>query len=124
MIELLLDGRALEAATIEQLGQQLDVIDAHARFELWISVPFGPALCMLRNGEHAWLMYLRENGDHGFRSSGDPDRAGHADYRLSNGQVDEYPLSYCIDVEDCYKAVGYFHVNDGARAPWIRWVEG
>ena len=122
-IELMLDGRVLEVATETQLREQLRVIAAQARFELWISVPDGPSMSMLRNGEHAWLMYLRESGDHGFRSVGDAQRPGSARYWLANGQVDEYPLSYCIDVDQCLEAIAYFHVKGGARAPGIRWIE-
>ena len=123
MIELTLNGRSLDASSLEQLGVQLDLIDEHAQFELWISRPFGPSLCMLRHGENAWLMHLRSPGDSGSRSSGHPQRPGSARYTLSNGQVDDHPLSFCIDVEQCYKAIAYFYVNDGARPAWINWVD-
>ena len=121
-MELTLNGRTLEAGSIEQLGVALDDIDAEPAFELWIGVPFGPSLCMLRNGADAWLTYLREPGDSGFRSRGDPSRSGLRAFTLANGQADEFPLAWCIDVERCYKAVASFHVNDGGRPGGIDWV--
>jgi hypothetical protein len=122
VIELRLNDRALDVTTVEQLGTALDVVDAEQAFELWASVPTGPTMTMLRNGSSAWLMYMREAGDAGFRSSGNESRQGVAAYRLSNGQVDEYPLSWCIDVEQCYKAIAYFCVNEGAKPAWVDWV--
>ena len=122
MIELRLNNRQLDVTTVEQLGAALDVADGEEVFELWASVPEGPKMSMLRNGSNAWLMYLREPGDSGFRSSGDATRDGDASYRLSNGQLDEFPLSWCVDVEQCYKAIAYFCVNEGARPKWVAWV--
>jgi hypothetical protein len=76
---------------------------------------------MLRNGDTAWLMYIRYPGDAGFSSRGDTRRSGTAEFRLSNGQVDEYPLAWCVDIEQCYMAVAYFFVNNGGRPEWIHW---
>jgi hypothetical protein len=93
-------------------------------FELWIFAQDESSMMMLRNGTNAWLMYLRRNdGDSGFRSSGDPGLTGVADYTLSNGQVDEYPLAWCINVEQCYKAISFFYVSDGTKPDWIKWLE-
>jgi hypothetical protein len=78
---------------------------------------------MLRNGANAWLMYLRFNGDSGFVSKGDATKTGDESYTLSNGQVDKYPLSWCIDLEQCYKAIAYFFVNEGAQPVFIAWQE-
>jgi hypothetical protein len=122
LIELRLNDQKLDVTTVEKLGAALDVADEDKVFELWASTPTGAAMSMLRNGSSAWLMYLREPGDTGFRSSGDKNRQGVATYRLSNGQVDEYPLSWCIDVEQCYKAIAYFCVNGGAKPAWVGWI--
>jgi hypothetical protein len=78
---------------------------------------------MLRNQGSAWLMYLRRKGDSGFNSVGNKEQAGSEKYLLSNGQTDEYPLAWCIDIEQCYKALAYFFVNDGARPDWVVWEE-
>lgn len=85
-------------------------------------LPAGPAMTLLRSGSDAWLMYLREPGDSGFRTNGDDTRQGNASYRLSNGQLDEYPLAWCIDIEQCYQAIAYFCVNEGAKPKWVAWV--
>lgn len=76
---------------------------------------------MLRNGKHAWLMYLRYEGDSVFVSQGDLSAQGVAAYELANGQIDEYPLAWCIKVEWCYRILVYFYVNDGAQPDWVSW---
>lgn len=85
MIELLLNGGQVAATTDEQLASALALAASMPQFELWASVPDGPTLCMLRNAEHAWLMYLHEPGDGGFHSCGNEHRAGNAYFRLDNG---------------------------------------
>jgi hypothetical protein len=70
---------------------------------------------MLRNGEFAWLMYLRFEGDSGFVSQ------GVASFELSNGQIDEYPRAWCIDIEKRYKALVFFYVNEGAQPDCVSW---
>jgi hypothetical protein len=117
------NGQSVEISNVEQLGAALDEFDKVAQFELWISVAQGPSMCMLRNRENAWLLYLRFEGDSGFNSLGLSAREGAEKYRLSNGQEDEYPLSWCIDIRQCYKAIAYFYVNKGLKPEWIRWHE-
>jgi len=71
------------------------------------------AMMALINGDWGWLMYLREEGDSGF-SSRNPDYTGTDDdgkvmnFLLSNGQLDQYPLSYVLPVEQIMKALVYF----------------
>lgn len=116
------NSEKLQPTSTEEMGQLLDRVDESPIFELW-ATSNGPSLCMLRHGGDAWLMYLRHEGDSGFSSRSLVERAGTADFRLGNGQWDEYPLSWCIDVEQCYKAMAYFFENEGARPEWISWHE-
>lgn len=121
MIEIHFNGVDQRVESVEQLGLALDAFDRKDQFELWCFSPNGPSLCMLRNGSCAWLMYLRFSEDAGYHSIGAVDSDGMASYRLSNGQIDEYPVAWCIDVEQCYRAVAYFFVNSGAQPPWVTW---
>ncbi|MCY1236227.1 hypothetical protein D9M72_488730 [compost metagenome] len=123
VIQMTLDDRSLDISAPGPWARALDLIQSTSRFELWVSVPDGPSMCMLRNGENAWLMYLREPGDSGFRSSGDPHRPGLGVFTLSNGQVDEYPLAWCIDVAHCRQALVDFRDRNGARPESITWCE-
>ena len=122
MIEPTLNGRRLNATTEEAYDASLDCAVAVPEFELWAAVPDGPALCMLRNGADAWLMYLRWPGDSGFRSIG-VERSGAASYTLSNGQVDKYPLGWCVDVRLCFDAFRRFHRHNAARPQCIVWAD-
>jgi hypothetical protein len=123
VVELIVNGHRQSIASLEELEQELHRFHAEPQFELSASVPDGSSICMLRNGEHAWLMYLRHDEDSGFNSVGNQQRVGVAQYILSNGQTDEYPLAWCIEVEQCYRAVVYFFVTEGARPEWVNWHE-
>jgi hypothetical protein len=78
---------------------------------------------MLRNGDRAWLIHMRFNGDSGLLTRGDTQCEGTCHYKLANGQVDEYPLSWCVDLEQCYRALAYFAVSDGAQYSFVEWQE-
>ena len=124
MIAVSFNGTEEELSSIEAFGVALDRYDGFARFEVWLSRGLeGPSICMLRNGENAFLMYLRFPGDSGFVSAGGLAAQSQVEYTLSNGQVDSYPCSWCIPVEQCYKALAYFFVNDGQRPEWLAWHE-
>ena len=121
MIEVTFNGQTKHCESIEAFSLELDVFDGELAFELWLRVPNGTSMSMLRNGPNAFLMYLRFPGDSGFTSRASPAKPGTASFRLSNGQEDEYPLSWCIDVEQCYKALAYFFVNNGDKPDWVQW---
>lgn len=121
--QIIFNGQAEEIESLEDLGEALDRFDQCQQFELVCTVTNGPSLFMLRNGGLAWVMYLRYAGDAGFHSQGDSNNTGSATFRLSNGQVDEYPISWCIEVEQCYKVLSYFFVNDGGIPSWVKWCE-
>jgi hypothetical protein len=123
MILVSLNGNDQEVSSLEDLYIALDRFGEETQLELWLKVPEGPSLCMLRNGPHAWLMYLQHDDDGGLRSQGEAGRLGVASFKLGNGQVDEYPLSWCIELEKCYQAVAYFFVNAGVRPPRVAWWE-
>ena len=123
MITVTFNEQQQDISSIEDFGAALDRFDRVDQFELWLSSSFGQSISMLRNGSNAWLMYLRHDGDSGFTSHGNASRTGTEAYKLSNGQVDEYPLSFCIDVEQCYQALAYFFVNDGSKPEWVSWQE-
>ena len=42
------------------------------------------------------------------------------DFRLSNGQIDEYPAYWTVPIEDALSALKYAFVHR-ARAPWVSW---
>jgi hypothetical protein len=123
MIAFDFNGEKLQPTSTEEVSGLLGRVDKSSMFELWATVSNGPSLCMRRNGGDAWLMYLRQEGDSGFSSRSFGERSGTANFWLSNGQSDECPLSWCIDVDQCYIAMVYFFENEGKRPEWIKWHE-
>ncbi len=69
-MQFLFNGHTTLLTTMEDLRQQLQRIREQQFSEVWLEVgDEGPALAMLVNGTHAWLLYLYDqNGDPGFSS--------------------------------------------------------
>jgi len=124
-MELNLHGEPHVMDSLLALEQALTDARALAQCELWLTLATdaeqGPALCMLRNGGNAWLMYLSGQDDLSFHSLGDEEADGVCSYLLSNGQVDEYPEAWCVEVEQCQRACIAFFKTGGARPAAIAW---
>jgi hypothetical protein len=78
-MEITFNGTTLSVTSIEELSSALDRFDIEKQFELWITVQNGPSLAMLRNLDHALLMYLPFNGDSGVVTKGNQDKQGTCD---------------------------------------------
>jgi hypothetical protein len=120
---LMVNGEEHEVSDLDDLRCRLVRVRALNFAETWLSHTDERALAMLANGPHAWLIYLRENGDAGFSSrnrayDGDPKSA--IEYRLGNGQVDRYPAAWDVSREVALEALECLFVH-GERAPWIDW---
>lgn len=91
--------------------------------ELWASAPPHRSLCALVNGDLGWLMFLRQNGDGGL-SSRNPTYTGNPDalieYRLDNGQQDQYPAAWALPLAEVERAFEHFF-SYGKPAPWLEW---
>lgn len=116
-------GNTQPYETFEEFAPVLGHFDLERQFELWISAPGGQSLSMLRNGDNAWLMYLRFDGDSGSVTQGTQLKDGTCVYTLANGQVDEYPLSWCIPIKQCYEAIAYFFLNNGGQYQSVAWQD-
>ena len=124
-MELNLHGEPRVVDSVPALEQTLLDARALAQCELWLTLAAeaeqGPALCMLRNGGNAWLMYLSGQDDLSFHSLGDEEADGVCSYLLANGQVDEYPEGWCVEVEQCQRAFVAFFKTGGTRPAAIAW---
>lgn len=124
-MELNLHGEARAVDNLLALERALQEARALAQCELWLTratdAEQGPALCMLRNGGNAWLMYLSGQDDLSFHSLGDEEETGECSYLLANGQVDVYPEAWCVEVGQCERAFIAFFRTDGARPAAIAW---
>jgi hypothetical protein len=125
-MQFILDNRAVPITTVEELRQQLERVRRQQFSEVWVDAgEEGPALAMVVNGVHAWLMYLRDHhGDPGF-SSPNPYDTGPAEatteFLLSNGQMDEYPVAWTLPLEEACAACEYFVLSQGGQSPAIIW---
>ena len=125
MMELNLHGEAVAIASLQDLQQALARALSLAQCELWLTMAVdaeqGLALCMLKNGASAWLMYVSGQDDASFHSLGDEEEEGECSYWLANGQVDVYPAAWCVDVVLCHRAMAAFFTTGGARPAAVEW---
>jgi hypothetical protein len=124
-MELLLNGATAPYSSIQNLRASLT--ESGRQFgEVWLeATDDGPALCMLVNGNQAFLIYLGDNnGDLGFTSR-NPRYEGPMDavmeFELSNGQIDEYPAAWAVPLNDALEACEHFVASGGGRSPDITW---
>jgi Immunity protein Imm1 len=124
-MKLTINQATFEVKSEAELRAALSPFETLEFREIWLNFPAGPALCALLNRQIGWLMYLRKDGDSGF-SSRNSSYFGNADdvieYRLNNGQSDEYPASWAFSETDVVKALCYF-VEQRERPPFITWHE-
>lgn len=125
-MELTINGDSYEVASLGGLRYHLPKISERQFCEVWLYAASGwPAVCALVNGDAAWVMYLRHDGDSGF-STRNPGYAGPkeavTEYFLSNGQRDEYPDAWNITVREALRALEHFQQTQ-EMAPWLQWQE-
>ena len=122
-LSLSINGDESEIPDIAALRSSLAAMPPAQFAELWLRGHAESALCLLRSGDRAFLMFLRFSGDSGFTSrAGDAfaDRADDLEFALSNGQHDSYPASWTISLEE---AMGVFehYFQTGQQSPSIHW---
>lgn len=120
-MKLQLNKAEYEIDTVDELSIVLDKIDLSEYVEAWIESTDGKSLCVLKNDEFILLMYLRFPGDVGFVSGAQENGSKMIEFHMANGQVDEFPHSWCICRESVYKSISYFFVNAGEQYPHIAW---
>ena len=123
VITVIFNDEHKEFFSIDELNEALTRFDDEPNFDLWVSIPDGPMINMMRSGPDAFLMYLRFAEDTGITSRPRVPRVGAASFRLANGQVDEFLQSWCIDREQCYKAIAHFCAIEGEMPKCIAWHE-
>jgi hypothetical protein len=125
-VNLSVNAHSTRVASAAELRQTLLPSACEQFREICVSLDQGgPSLLALLNGDLGWLMYLRhDDGDPGFSSRNpafETSDVAPSDrvfvsrfrgalvpvirYRLSNGQVDEYPASWALPARDVMRAL-------------------
>jgi hypothetical protein len=125
-MELKINKVLYEVSELNELQVHLIHVRRRQFAEIWMQdTADSPSICALMNGEAAWLMYLRHEGDAGL-STRNPKYSGPPkamiEYYLSNGQRDEYPASWNITTHEAMRALEYFFLKED-MAPWLEWYE-
>jgi hypothetical protein len=141
-VNLQVNSYESRVASAAELRQELAPFASEQFREIWVGMDSGgPSLAALMNTNIGWLTYLRHNdGDPGFSSrnptydESDAMQSGLAfdslfngkhvpviEYRLSNGQIDEYPAGWALPEPDIMRALEYFVEHEGRRPPFVQW---
>jgi hypothetical protein len=125
-MELKINNVSYEVSELNELHVHLIHVLRRQFAEIWMQYAAeNPTICALTNGQAAWLMYLRYEGDAGF-STRDPNYSGPPkaviEYYLANGQRHEYPASWNITTAEAMRALEYFFLKE-EMAPWLQWQE-
>jgi len=125
-MELKINKVLYEVTDSDELQVRLAQIRRTQFSEVWMQhAADWPAMGALINGEAAWLMYVRYEGDAGFSTRNaqyaGPEKAV-IEYYLSNGQRDEYPAAWNITTAEAFRGLEYFFEEEG-MAPWLQWHE-
>jgi hypothetical protein len=113
IVKTIADGAELAAAMLEH---------SDIRFlEVWADRG-DEAMCMLANGDRAWLMYLKNQDEECFstRNLSIPDDGQQLEFRLSNGQTDFYPCHWTVTRELGTEGLTEF-VEHGGRTASLEW---
>ncbi len=122
-IRCTINGAELVALSMEDIQMIKGVAKSTHSMELWIYSNGDSMMCMLKNGLKSWLMYLREEGDHGFHSFNCDENDGATKFILSNAQVDEFPNVWCIPIDLCLDAIDEFVFNNSELPKCVVWLE-
>ncbi len=117
-----IDGKRVPIRSRAELRSLLARGPEHVHQVVLLTSPAGPSLFMLRSDDRALLMFLRESGGAGFTSRADGPVAGpeQREFRLPNGQRDEYPASWTVSLARAHGALEHFF-ETGERAPFVIW---
>jgi len=123
MIKFSINNTDFELKTEQSLNEKLTILKKNKFNEIWISGFAKSSLTVLTNSKKAFLMYLRNEDDAGFNSvSSENETDESMDFLLSNGQMDEYPLHFLVDIDLAEKAILKYY-ESGEMWNGIAWIE-
>ncbi|MCG9599237.1 hypothetical protein L1D15_21340 [Vibrio sp. Isolate25] len=120
-MDVTLNSREIRISSESELGVYLEEIDNVCKAEAWMYSESGSSICMLKNDGDMFLMYLEHPEDDGVVSVGKFKGLENIEFELANGQVDEYPKSWCLGSESALKGLAYFYINNGLKSEYIDW---
>ena len=122
MLSAIINGAGHQFHSLADFSRAVDAGHDQDYREIWVEREEA-SMCALAAGDIAWLMMLRFTGDVGF-SSRNPSVADDAGemmcFRLSNGQVDEYPAAWALPKDVWVPAILHF-AETGERSDLVHW---
>ncbi len=119
--EATINGDTIVVRTGSELASILGDFSASQYLEVWVTRD-GESMCMLANGDRAWLMYLKNIDEECFTTRSDDivDQNEYLDFRLSNGQADEYPAYWTVKLAHATNGIAHFF-DQGGRTTSLTW---
>lgn len=113
-----LAGRKLLVQNEEELREHLSPVCEGRPAEVWLEDSESGTLLLLSHGREAFLMHLYVGEGWTTRAAEAEETAG--GFILSNGQVDEFPSSWVVPLQQAMDALLHFSLH-GERAPGLNW---
>jgi len=121
-MEIIIDNSIINLQSEELLQKILSTTDLADLHEILISGHADSSMTVLTSENGALLMFLREKGNSGFTSrSRTNEKKDLVDFKLSNGQLDEYPTNWLVGHEEARRAIVEY--KTGQRLDTINWME-
>ena len=120
---IIINNQKTELKSRDHLISILNTLQTDNDQEIWMEGHAKTALCILTNSDRAFLMYLRYEGDSGFRSSNKSgDGSKTQEFKLSNGQIDLYPETWLTGKENIKSSLLTYY-ESGTMDKSVDWIE-
>ncbi len=122
-ITLTINGKEYQARSGDELTPYLQQLKFTSYNEIWATQSDCSSLCLLTNSSRAFVLYLRYPGDSGLiATTNDQVTNTMIEFKLSNGQLDEYPARWTVPVHDALKILTSF-IQDNNLLSYVNWIK-
>lgn len=125
MANLTINDNQTVVSNSNELIKLLGSLDSREAFEVWIEQENKNSLCILANPSRLFCMYLENHEDGRSLVSFDKhsSKGLYENFKLSNGQLDEYPKNKTVDRKLLSDIFLTFY-DKGALTDKVTWSEG
>lgn len=120
-MNLLINGNSKIINSIEEYKSFYAQYENEKYLEINISTENNKSIIALLNENYLIAVFLRFDGDSGFYTINEENNSEELiSFKLSNGQIDEYPLNYLIDRKKIDDIINYFIIKED-MTDTIKW---
>ena len=123
-MELSINGEIIEILNFQDFTEYFNTVENEKYLEIDLFEENNMGIFVLLNEEYALVLFFRYEGDSGLSAINN--KYANSDklesFKLSNGQMDEYPLNYLIDRKEIFSIIECF-INEKKMSDSVEWHE-